>query len=493
MTAPTLTHRIGGDWIATGPTTPDLSPADPDEVVAHVPTGGTEELAAAAAAARAALPAWAATPAPARGEILFRAAALLFERAEAIGRDLAREEGKTLAEGIGETRRAATILRYFAGRTYEPVGEVYPSATPGTRLSTQREPLGVVVAITPWNFPIAIPAWKIAPALAYGNTVLFKPASATPLTAHHLVRALVDAGLPAGVLSLVFADGAATGAAWIESGVADAVSFTGSEGAGRHIQALATARRMKVQLELGGKNAVIVAEDAEIARAAEMVVRGAMASAGQKCTATSRVIAVGGALAPLRAAILERVAALVPGDPTDPGTTLGPVIDAAARDRIAGLVAAAEAGGARVIARPAVPGRGAFHPATVLEDVTPRMPIAQEEVFGPVLALLPADDLDTAIRIHNDVAYGLSASIFTRDLDTAETFIANARAGIVHVNGETAGAEPHVPFGGTKGSSSWSREQGHAAGEFYTQTKTVYIDGLRPAGPFDRGGPRAER
>lgn len=485
MTTPQLTHRIGDAWVAGTAHQPDRSPADPEVIVAEVPVAGRAELDAAAAAARAALPGWARTTAVARGEILFRASALLFERAEAVGRDLAREEGKTLAEGIGETRRAATILRYFAGRTSEPIGEQYASATPGTRLWTTREPVGVVAAVTPWNFPIAIPAWKVAPALAYGNTVLLKPAGATPLTAHHFVQALVDAGLPAGVLNLVFADGAAVGEAWIASGAVDAVSFTGSETVGRRLQASAVAAHAKVQLELGGKNAVVVAPDADIARAAEMIVRGAMASAGQKCTATSRVIAIGSAAGPLRAAIAERVAALRAGDPTDPATTFGPLIDAAAVERVAGMVAAAEAAGARVAVRSEVPTRGAFHPATVLDGVTPDAAIAQDEVFGPVVAIIPAADLDEAIRIHNGVRYGLSGSIFTRDLATAETFVAAARAGIVHVNGETAGAEPHLPFGGTKGSSSWSREQGAVAQEFYTQTKTVYLEGLPAVGPFD--------
>jgi acyl-CoA reductase-like NAD-dependent aldehyde dehydrogenase len=485
-TPPLLTHRIGDEWIAETPASEIHNPAIPDEVVALVSHGAPRHLAAAAAAARGALPAWSAMPAPARGEILFRAGALLAERAESIGRDLSREEGKTLSEGIGETRRAAAILRYFAGQTSEPIGEVYASAIAGTRLFTQRYPVGVIAAITPWNFPIAIPTWKIAPALAYGNTVLFKPAGATPLTAHHLVTALVDAGLPSGVLSLVFADGASVEDAWVVSGAADAVSFTGSESVGRRLAAAGGSVHARVQLELGGKNAVIVAPDADIARAAESIVRGAMASAGQKCTATSRVIAIGTAMAPLRAAIVERVASLRSGDPTDPATSLGPVIDSIARDRIAGMVADAEADGAHVVIRSAVPDVGAFHPATVIVDVTAGMRVAQDEVFGPVVALMAADDLDHALRLHNGVAYGLSGSIFTRDLATAESFIAAARVGLVHVNGETAGAEPHVPFGGMKGSSSWSREQGKAAADFFTQTKTVYVEGLPALGPFDR-------
>ena len=425
-------------------------------------------------------------PALARGEILYRAAALLAERAVSIGYDLTREEGKTLAESIGEARRASAILRYFAGQTSEPIGEVYASAAPGTRIYTQRGPVGVVAAITPWNFPIAIPAWKVAPALAYGNTVLFKPANATPLTGNHLVTALVDAGIPAGVVNLLFADGESVEREWVAGGLVDAVSFTGSAVVGRRLQATATLAHARIQLEMGGKNAVVVAPDADITRAADMVVRGAMASAGQKCTATSRVICIGSARDQLREAIVERVRKLRAGDPLDSATSLGPLIDAAARDRVASMVADAEAEGARVVARTDVPPVGAFHPPVVLDGVTSRMRIAQEEVFGPVLALLEAADLDEALRLHNDVAYGLSGSIFTRDLATAEAFISTAHAGILHVNGETAGAEPHVPFGGMKGSSSWSREQGKAAADFFTQTRTVYVDGLPGLGFFDR-------
>jgi aldehyde dehydrogenase (NAD+) len=486
MSAPLLAHRIGDEWIAETPCAEDRNPTYPDDVVALVPRATSEQLRTAAAAARAALPGWAATPAPARGEILFRAAALLAERAEAIGRDLTREEGKTLAEGIGEARRASAILRYFAGQTSEPVGEVYASATPGTRIYTQRGPVGVVAAITPWNFPIAIPAWKVAPALAFGNTVLFKPANATPLTGNHLVTALVDAGIPAGVVNLLFADGESVEREWVAGGLVDAVSFTGSEVVGRRLQATAAVVHVRIQLEMGGKNAVVVAPDADFARAADMIVRGAMASAGQKCTATGRVICVGSARDPVREAIVERVRKLRAGDPLDSATSLGPLIDGAARDRVAGMVADAEAAGARVVARTDVPSVGAFHPPIVLDGVTSVMRIAQEEVFGPVLALLDAADLDEALRLHNDVAYGLSGSIFTRDLATAEAFISTARAGILHINGETAGAEPHVPFGGMKGSSSWSREQGKAAADFYTQTRTVYVDGLPALGLFDR-------
>ncbi len=478
-------HRIGDSWIDGPMAAEDRNPARPSDLVAVVPGADAALARSASAAARAARPGWARTPALARGEVLFRAAALLFERAEKIGAELTREEGKTLAEGVGEVRRAASILRYFAGQTSEPIGEVYASVTLGTRVSTLRQPIGVVAVITPWNFPIAIPAWKIAPALAYGNTVVFKPASATPLTAMRLVEALLDAGLPPGVLNLILASGDVVEDAWLGSGGVDALSFTGSEGVGRRLQARALAGHLRVQLELGGKNAVVVAEDADVERAADLIARGAFSSAGQKCTATSRVIAIGASIDPLRSSLAQRVARLLPGDPLAPTTTLGPVIDEAARDRIDGMVQRALDAGARIVERREVPGDGAFAPAVLLDGVDSSMPIARLEVFGPVLAMMPASDLDEAIRIHDSVEYGLSAAIFTSDLAAADTFAHAARAGIIHINGETAGAEPHLPFGGMKASSSWSREQGRSAVEFYTQTKTIYVEGLPGAGLFE--------
>ena len=486
-----LRHRIGDAWVAPSAGVVEIrNPADPNELVATAPYDDADAVPTAIASAREALPGWSRLGAPSRGEFLFRAAELLLDRASSIARDLTREEGKTIGEATGEVRRAAAILRYFAGRTADRIGEVYPSAAPETRIQTVREPIGVVAIVTPWNFPIAIPTWKIAPALAYGNTVVFKPASATPLTAQHLVEALVDAGLPAGVLNLVHVSGERFGRQWVAGSGVAGLSFTGSAPTGRRLADQALGSGVKVQLELGGKNAVVVAADADLELAADAIMRGAFASAGQKCTATSRAIAVRDIAIPLREALVDRVSRLLPGNPLEPSTNLGPVIDLAARDRIAALVAAARTDGARVAGRSTaheIEQIGAFAPALVLDRVDPGASIARDEVFGPVLVLLEADDLDQAIRIHNDVAYGLSGSLFTRSLANADRFVRAARVGIVHVNGETAGAEPHVPFGGMKASSSWSREQGHAAEDFYTQTKTVYWDGLADIGPFDLG------
>lgn len=486
MSQPTrLGHRIGDAWLREGPTSDDVNPFAPHEAVARVPIGDADTARAAAKAARMALPDWARTPAPMRGDILYRASEILAARADEVAKELTREEGKTLVEGLGEVRRAAAILRYWAGRTLDPSGEVFQSSAHGTSIRTLRQPIGVVAVITPWNFPIAIPAWKIAPALAYGNTVVFKPASATPLVAQRLVEVLVDAGLPPGVLNLVHAPGVVAGDAWIAPDGVDALSFTGSEAAGRHLQARATALGIKVQLELGGKNAVIVAPDADLDRAAELIIRGGFASAGQKCTATSRVITFGDIAPPLIKALVRRTESLTAGDPLVAETTLGPVIDEDAVARIDSMVRQATSDGAKTIARGDVPLGGYFSPPILLGDVDARSPIATNEIFGPVVALLHATDLSAAIRLHNDVAFGLSGSIFTRDLATAETFIQSARVGMVHINGETAGAEPHVPFGGMKASSSWSREQGYAAEHFFTQTKTIYVEGLPSVGLFD--------
>jgi aldehyde dehydrogenase (NAD+) len=476
---------VGGKWLETGHITEDLNPASPSAVVARVHAATAEVVEDAAHEARAALAAWSRLPAPSRAEYLDRAAGLIAERAKTIAADLTREEGKTIGEATAEVARAVAILRYFAARAFDPIGEVYASANPATRIQTLRQPLGVVSVITPWNFPIAIPAWKIAPALVFGNTVVFKPASATPLTAHHLVTAFVDADVPPGVLNVVYASGGDAGPILGRAPTVDALTFTGSADVGRPLQQRAVESGAKVQLELGGKNAVIVCPDADIELAAQAIARGAFASAGQKCTATSRVIAVGTAGAGLRDALSRLARGLNAGDPLDPSTTHSPVIDRAAQERITGIVDAAHSHGAQIIARGDVPTSGWFVPPIVLDHVDPRSPVAQEEIFGPVVVLLDAADLDEALEIHNSVRYGLAGSIFTSDIATADKFARAARAGVVHINGETPGAEPHVPFGGMGESSSWSREQGPAAEQFFTQTKTIYTDMAPIVGLFD--------
>ena len=472
-----LRSYVAGEWRAGTGTLEDVNPARPSEVVAEVQAADAAVAEEAITAARAAFPAWRDTPAPARGEILRRAADLLEARAEDVGRDLAREEGKTLAEAIGETRRAVAILRYYAGQTLEPDGETYPSASRSTFLYARREPVGVVLAITPWNFPIAIPAWKLAPALAYGNCVVWKPAELVPLTAVHFTRAFADAGLPAGVLGVVLGRSSDVGATLL-AGPVEAVTFTGSNEVGRRLQLEAIARGAKVQLELGGKNPAVVLADADLDLAAEQVARGAFLSAGQKCTATSRVIVERAVLEPLAERLVEHARGWRLGDPLDPRTVVGPLASAAQLERVAGYLDGARRDGGTALAGggPAAIDGGYYMQPTVLAGLGPESAVVREEVFGPVAALLPADSYADAVDAANDTPFGLSAAVFTRDLGRALRFAKDVRAGVVKVNQESAGLELHVPFGGTKASSSGSREQGKAAREFFTEWKTVYVD-----------------
>jgi len=457
----------------------DTNPARPSERIAQVALGDAKLAAEAVVAAREAFAGWRATPAPLRGDILRKAADLLDQRANDVGRDLTREEGKTLAEGVGETKRAVAILRYYAGQTLEPDGETYPSHSPATFLYARREPVGVVVAITPWNFPIAIPAWKIAPALAYGNTVVWKPAGIVPLTAVHLLQALVDAGLPKGVLNLVVGSGSDVGDVLVTHDDVDAITFTGSNAVGRKLQAQAIARGKKVQLEMGGKNPAVVLADADLALAAEHVARGAFLSAGQKCTATSRVIVE----QPVLKEFQDRLVALAEGwklgDPLEPDTKVGPVASEDQLKTVTGYLEIGQTDGAKVLAgggRAMQLGDGYYVQPTVLADVPPDSKVVREEIFGPVAAVIAARSYEEAVQLANDTPFGLTSSLFTCDLGRALRFAADIRTGVVKVNQESAGLEFHVPFGGMKESSSGSREQGKAAREFFTQWKTVYLD-----------------
>jgi acyl-CoA reductase-like NAD-dependent aldehyde dehydrogenase len=477
MSAPSLASVVGGRRRESDEVVADLNPAAPDEHVATVLHAGPEIAADAVEAAAEALAPWRETPPPARGDVLRRAADLVEERAAAIGRDLAREEGKTLAEAVGETRRAAAILRYYGGQTLEPDGETYPSHSASTFLYARREPVGVVAAITPWNFPIAIPAWKLAPALAYGNTVVWKPAEIVPLTSTHLANALADAGLPAGVLNLVLGRGSVVGDTLVVHEQVDAVTFTGSNAVGRALQLAATRAGKKVQLELGGKNPAVVLADADLELAAEQIARGAFLSAGQKCTATSRVIVE----EPVVEELGERVAALARawpvGDPLDETTKVGPLASASQLDTVCSYLDLAEQEGAGVLAGGGrVERAGYFVEPTVLTGLPATSRVLREEIFGPVAALLPAGSYEEAVALANDTPFGLTAAVFTRDLGAALRFAREIRAGVVKVNQESAGIEFQAPFGGMRESSSGPREQGKVAREFFTQWKTVYLD-----------------
>jgi acyl-CoA reductase-like NAD-dependent aldehyde dehydrogenase len=476
-------NYIGGEWVASesGKTFESRNPSNTNEVIGEFASSTKSDVDAAIQAATDAFPAWRDTNAIARSVILLKAAEILASRQAEIGKELAREEGKTLKEGVGETGRAIQILRYYAGDAQQPNGEHYPSMNPDTLLYTTREPLGVVGVITPWNFPIAIPAWKIAPALAFGNTVVFKPASATPLLAARFVEALADAGLPAGVLNLVTGSASTIGDPLVEDDRVAAISFTGSSEVGRKLAITAAKRGAKIQLELGGQNPAIVLADADMNHALQHVMTGAMWSSGQKCTATSRAIVHRSIADEFTQKLLDKIQGLKVGDPLDEATHLGPVISAEAADNVVAGANKAKKDGSELLAggvRLTDDGRenGYFVAPTLFANVDPTSHLGQEEIFGPIMGVIPVDDMDQAIEIANSVKYGLSASIFTRDLGRALQFARKIQAGIVHINSETPGAEPQVPFGGYKGSSSYSREQGKSARDFYTQVKTVYID-----------------
>lgn len=477
------TNFINGEVCApvAGEYLPDVNPANSEDVIAEFPNSTSADATAAIEAAAAALPAWAGISAHARGEYLRKAADILESRADTVAHDLMREEGKSLPEAKGETLRGVTILRYYASETMRPDGEVIPSAGASTFLYTKRVPVGVCALITPWNFPIAIPIWKAAPALAFGNTVVLKPSEHAPLTAWHVLECLRDAGIPPGVVNVAFGQGARFGETLVTHSSTSAVSFTGSVRAGKTIAGWAAAHGKKYQLEMGGKNAAVVLPDANLEQAVNLVIQGAFKSAGEKCTATSRAIVHSDIYESFTSRLIDKTSALRIGPGSDPEAYLGPVISREARDRILASIELAKAQGIRLLCGGSAPAdeslqHGNYVLPTVFGDVPPDSRIAQDEVFGPVLCLIRANDSEHALRILNGVEYGLSASLFTRNLDAAMDFAERAQAGMVRINGETAGVEPQAPFGGMKASSSWSREQGLAAREFYTQVKTISID-----------------
>ena len=479
----TYSNYINGEWVAakSGGTFENRNPARNSDLIGRFAASGKDDVDAALTAASEAYSGWRATSAIARANILYKAAELLFARVNEIGAELTREEGKTLKEGIGETTRAAQILRYFAGELHQPHGEQYPSVNPTTLLYTVREPIGVAALITPWNFPIAIPAWKMAPALAFGNTVVLKPASLTPLCAVRLIEVLHEAGIPKGVVNLVTGSAGDVGDPLVRDARVSLISFTGSNAVGNELKKTAAERGAKLQLELGGKNPAIVLADADLDHAVTHVINGAMMSTGQKCTATSRAIIDRRVADAVTERLRQRIGAIVVGDPADAKTTIGPVVDAKAAERIIGDIDRGKSEGAQVLLGGSRPGEnglgdGHFVAPTLFAGVKSDSFLGQEELFGPVLGVIAVDDYDEALAVANSVRFGLSASIFTRDLGRAMQFARDMQAGIVHINSETAGAEPHVPFGGYKGSSSYSREQGKAAREFFTQVKTVYMD-----------------
>ncbi len=477
-----FSNYIAGQWVESksGKTFPNTNPANTTEIVGHFQASGAEDALAACEAAAKAQAAWSATPPPRRGEYLFKAAELLESRLAKISEEMTREEGKTLPEAKGEVKRAINILRYFGGEGARQFSYQIPSERDNVFCYTLRKPLGTVALITPWNFPSAIPAWKMAPALVAGNTVVIKPASLAPLSAYRIVEALHEAGIPAGVLNYVTGAGGAVGNTLIEHPAVRAVSFTGSCEVGNGLYEKVTRRKVRVQLEMGGKNPTVVLKDADLDFAADVLVNGAFFSTGQKCTACSRAIIEKSIYEPLLEKLVAKTRKLKVGNGLEAGVDIGPAVDASQLETDLKYIEIAKNEGAALVCggkrlTGGIYDLGYFVEPTLFTGVTPEMRIAQEEVFGPVLGLMVANDFEDAMRLANGVRFGLSASIVSRDLTRVHQFINGIEAGLITVNLPTAGVEYQLPFGGTKESSFGMREQGPAALDFYTETRTVYM------------------
>lgn len=470
---------INGEWTdsASGKRAARENPADIAETIGSYPLSGADETTAAVEAAHRALPAWKSLPWPARSEILHRAANILDDHREELARLMTREMGKPIGEARGEVKRGVVLLRYYAGEAMRSSGEVFPASDGKSLLYSNRVPLGVVGVITPWNFPVAIPIWKIAPALAFGNTVVWKPAEPASVTGFALMQLLDKAGFPKGVINMVTGKGQEVGKCLTSHPLVHGISFTGSNDVGRKVAMAAVERGIKFQLEMGGKNPTIVAADADLRKAVDLTISAAMRSAGQKCTATSRVIVEETVLAAFTDMIVEKAKSLKLSDPLEEDCYLGPVVNQTQHDGILAAIARGAQNGGSLLAGGKKPGGmpGYFIEPAIFGNVDPASELAQREIFGPVLGIIPARNLERALEIANNVPFGLSAAIFTRDINRMLRFIKSAEAGMIKINGETAGVEPHAPFGGMKQSSSHSREQGRAAIEFFTSIQTIAI------------------
>jgi acyl-CoA reductase-like NAD-dependent aldehyde dehydrogenase len=475
-------NYIDGEFVdsKSGKTFRNINPANFDEVVGTFQSSNEADVADACSAAAAAQAEWSATPATKRGEYLFKAAELLAGKLPQLGEEMTREEGKTLAEAIGEVTRAINIFRYFGGEGARQFTYNVPSERPQVLCYTIRKPLGIVALITPWNFPSAIPAWKLAPALVAGNTVVLKPASLAPLSSFRLVEALHEANIPKGVINYITGSGGSVGDALTSHPAINAVSFTGSTSVGDGLYRKVSNRKLRVQLEMGGKNPTIVLRDSDLNYAADILINGAFFSTGQKCTACSRAIIERPIYEPLVKLLVEKTRALKVGNGLTPGVQIGPAVDAHQLETDLEYVRVAKEEGAELLCggnrlSGGEYDKGYFIEPTIFAGVTPKMRIAQEEVFGPVLGLLVAENFDDAMKLANGVRFGLSASIVSRDLTRVHEFIDQIEAGLITVNLPTAGVEYQLPFGGTKESSFGMREQGPQAIDFYSETRTVYL------------------
>ncbi|MBT3143897.1 aldehyde dehydrogenase family protein [Phaeobacter gallaeciensis] len=469
-------NLVAGAWLDGLDAVENRNPADVSEVIGLYARASADHVDQAAQAARAALPAWAGASPQVRSDLLEAVAQELLARKDEIGRVLAREEGKTLAEAIGETARAAQVFRFFAGEAIRVAGDAIASVRPDVDVDVVREPVGVVGLITPWNFPIAIPAWKIAPALAYGNTVVFKPADLTPASAHILTQIIHNAGCPAGVFNLVMGQGSVVGNAIVSHPQVDAISFTGSVPVGRGLAVQAAKGMKKVQLEMGGKNPIVVMDDADLDIAVPAILNGAFFSTGQRCTASSRIIVQDGIHDAFVDRLTAEMLALKVGNPLDPSVQIGPVVSEKQLNGNLGYVDLAKQEGAEVIGGQRIQGEtdGYFQAPALFLNATNAMRSTREEIFGPCASVIKVADFDEALASANDTEFGLSSGICTSSLKYAREFKRRSQAGMVMVNLPTAGVDYHVPFGGRKGSSHGSREQGRYAAEFYTIVKTAY-------------------
>ncbi|HTV59296.1 MAG TPA: aldehyde dehydrogenase family protein [Verrucomicrobiae bacterium] len=487
MTTATTTEVLGknfvnGEWVESkaARVVERRNPANTDDVVARVPLSTREEMKEAIVAAKAAFPGWRDTPAPARGKILFRAARLMEEQKDELARALTREEGKTLKDATGEVQRSINIIEFMAGEGRRINGETMSSELRKNFSYTLRRPLGVVGAITPWNFPVAIPVWKIAPALAYGNTVVFKPATLTPLTAMKVTEIFQQAGLPAGALNLVMGSGRETGDELVQNLHVHGLSFTGSTEVGTHLYASGAKHLKKIQCEMGGKNPVVVMADADLPLAVEATAQGAFGSTGQRCTATSRVVVEEKIADEFVKRLAERANSFVVGDGSEPGTEMGPSVDENQLQTVMKYIEIAKSEGKIVCGGERLTGtkysKGWFTSPTVIDGVRVEHRVAQEEIFGPVVSIIRVKDFEEAVEAANSVRYGLSSSIYSTDSNTIFEFVERIETGMTHVNSPTVGGEAPVPFGGAKESSVGPREVGHAAMDFYTDIKVVYVD-----------------
>jgi len=472
-------NYIAGAWAEAAEPAPNINPSNLSDVVGEYARANETQVRAAIAAARAAFPAWSRGGVQARADMLDRIGSEILARKDELGALLSREEGKTKPEGVGEATRAGYLFRFFAGEVVRQAGEVLPSVRPGIKVEITREPVGVVGIITPWNFPIAIPAWKIAPALAYGNCVVFKPADLVPGCAWALAEIIARAGVPSGVFNLVMGRGSVVGEVLSNDPGVDAVSFTGSAAVGRRVAQNCAARLAKVQLEMGGKNPQVVLDDADLDTAVNVSLQSAFFSTGQRCTASSRLIVTQGIHDRFVAALVEKMKKLKVDDALKEGTDIGPVVDRQQLEQDLRYIELGRKEGAKLAAggeRLKRATEGFYLEPALFVDTTAQMTINRDEIFGPVASVIRAKDYDEALAMANDTPYGLSSGIATTSLKHAEHFKRNSAAGMVMVNLPTAGVDYHVPFGGRKGSSYGPREQGRYAVEFYTTVKTAYVN-----------------